>query len=309
MAGLRYGGYIFLMLLSLGLVLSNFISLNKRSVRKSSFLNKLYLLSENKYFKLLLYKKGSKGYKKIEQDLKNAGFKKISVEQYQIIQYLIPLVVFVFFVAVGYTNIISTIDIETLNKISEITGNKNMSNSNKRLPVLPILLFSLLFYYFPKGILYVLKTFRNNRGTKEILMLQTYAIMMLKTGSTVKNTLISLMERADIYKEPLEITVKNYSKDPYTALEEMKDLVGHPNFKKVAIALQQALNNDKNLSIKYLETNRKFDKELGRIAKKEKTQTKKIIGLILLGLPLIVFAFGIGWPWITFAMNTMSKSY
>lgn len=299
---LRGTPYLIISAMAMGLIFLGNVSFNrKRRIKaggKWAFFTKL---SKNEFMKNLQYSPGSKEYRDIEVKLKKAGLNDLSVGAYQMIKYIFPLVIYALIMAIKYTNITNTLsNIDKLEKIG-----RSISEVNTDLMILPMFGFSLLFYFVPDLILKLITRYRNAKGEKEVMMLQTYAVMMLRTNRSVKQILNSLYERAEIYKEQLEIAINSYSKNPTEALNELAIQAGHPYFEKICIALEQALNNDSEVSLIYLESNRGLAREINKIERKRKTTKKSMFGMVLLILPMIMlFAIG-GYPWVVYALQQL----
>ncbi len=298
--------YIVPLIIALFLILSSAIEFNKRRIKNRGFLTKLRKISETKVMKKFLYSEDSQDYRSIELKLKKAGLGDMSVGTYQIIKYLVPLVMYIFIVAIKYTNITASImNQEKLQKVAEFTGKASLSEIKTDLNLPILFVVSLAFYFIPNIVLKVLTAFRNQRGSNEVMTLHTYTVMMLKAKRSVKQILVSLWNRSSIYKQHLEKAVNSYSKDPQGAIRELQENVGHPQFEKVCIGLEQALDNDPKLSIKYLENHRELGKELNKINRQKKSVQKNMIGLVLLIMPMLGFVLVGGYPWMVYALKQL----
>lgn len=298
--------YIVPLIIALFLIISTQLNFNKRRIKNRGVLNTLKKISENRVIKKLQYPPNSKEYRNIELRLKKAGFKNMTVGTYQMVKYTLPLIMYVFIVSIRYTNIyVSITNIDKLKKIAELTGDISATQIDSDLMLLPLFGYSLVFYFLPELLLKVITGLRNTRGNKEIMMLHTYAVMMLKSKRSVKQILISLMNRAKIYKPEFEIAVNSYSKNPHGVIQELSEQVGHPQFEKVCIGLQQALNDDPDLSIEYLKNSRNLGKNLNKLNRKKKTRKKSIIGLMLLVIPMLGLAIVGGYPWLVFSLRQL----
>lgn len=271
---------------------------------------KIYLkrISSKENLRKFMYREGHKEYEKINNKLKKAG---INIDPYvfQTIRYLFIVVSFIIVLAIGYTNVLNNIlNADKLSKITEMIGeDSTVAQVKTNVSILPSIAISLLGFFIPDIIVSIIAGYRKVRGAKEITMLHTYAVMMLKSRRSVKQILISLKERSVVYKHDLELAVNSYSRNPNKALQTLIDTVGQDDLKKVFIGLMQALNNDTEISIIYLENHRTLSKELNKINRKKKNTQKSTLGLIMMVIPLIVMGAVGGYPWLLFALKQLSS--
>jgi len=288
------------------LVLSDVVmSRRKRRIRNYPLLLKFDETSKSKYVRWLHERPESKGHKKLKKLIKESGLK-VSPEAVQLFSYLLPGFMFAFFLAIKYTNVLNTItNIEELRKVAEIVGDSSIAQVNTEVNWALILSAAFAFHYAPRGMLKILALYRSAKSQKEVLMLQTYAIMMLKTGKSVKQVLITVMDRSTVFKGPLEKAVNNYSYNPQLALKDLRQEVGNKGFEKLVIALEQAINSDKEISIRYLENHRVLGKEIERINRRGKNARKSMMGILLMIFPLLMLLIVGGYPWFVFSLKVI----
>lgn len=251
-------------------------------------------------------KAGSKSYKKIEVALMKAGINR-SPELIKFLSYMIPVVIFFLLITVKYTNILNArLNIDQLREIAKVLGDENIANVNAKVNYGNLFLASIPFYFLPTLILRFLAIFRSIKSQSEVIMLQTYTIILLKTGQSVKQILIVLLDRATLFRPYLEKAVNSYSQDPIEALKELKESTPNKNFEKIVMSLEQALRLDRSISIKYLETHRVLGKELNRINKRTRDSKKKMIGVLMLVIPLATLMAVGGYPWLMFSLKVMN---
>lgn len=230
----------------------------------------------------------------------------IKPEVIKLFQYLLPIIVFALIILVKYTNIANAmLNMEQLKEVAQYLNDDSFTKIDTNVDFGGAFLISLLFYFVPMLILKAMSYVRALKSQEEVLMLQTYALMMLKTSQSVQQILIVLNERSKIFKPYLELAVKSYSQDPKETLKTLKK-VEDKGFEKIIISLEQALDKNREMSFKYLEKHRVLTKELNKIEKKAKDSQKKVVGILLLIVPLMIFAIIGGYPWFMLSLKTMS---
>lgn len=280
----------------------------KRRLRNISFLSKIERVSRTKYVKWMQDKPNSKGYKKTQKLIRQAGFK-ISPEAIMFISYILPVGMFLFILAIKYTNIINTImNIEQLKEVAKVLGDKSIAEVDTSINWGVTLAGASVFYFAPKGLLKLVGVLRSVKSQKEVIMLQTYTIMMLKTGKAVKQILITLMDRASNFKPALENAVNSFSQNPALALKELREDAANKDFEKIVTALEQTLKSDRKISLKYLENHRILGKELNRINRRGRNAKKSMVGILLMIIPLLTLLVVGGYPWLVFALKVLDET-
>ena len=225
----------------------------------------------------------------------------------KLLSYLIPLLMFLILLMIKYTNILNAkLNIDQLRQVAEVLGDENIARIDEKVNYGNLFLASLPFYFLPTVVLKFLAIFRSIKSQSEVLMLQTYAIILLKTGQSVKQILIVLLDRSTLFKPYLEKAVNSYSQDPIAALKTLKESTPNKNFEKIVMSLEQALRLNRSTSIKYLETHRNLGKELNRINKRTRDSKKKMIGVLMLVIPLATLMAVGGYPWLLFSLKVMN---
>ena len=297
-----------LLSIALVLVIVDILSQKKkRRIKNVSFMNKLEKTSHNKYIKWIHDKPNSKKHKNMKKQIKKAGLS-ISPESIQFLSYILPAIMFLFIVAIRYTNILNAMmNIDQLEKVAKTLGDSSIAQVNTTVNWGLILAGAFVFHFLPIGVIKGLGIFRTAKAQKEVIMLQTYAIMMLKTGKSVKQILITLMDRSITFKNSLEKAVNNYSHKPQLALKELKEDVGNKDFEKIITSLEQALKSDRQISLKYLENHRVLGKELNRINRRGRNAKKSVVGVLLMIIPLLALLVVGGYPWFIFSMKVIDQ--
>lgn len=278
----------------------------ERKVKNLKLVSHLENISKSESFKLIRDKPESKSYKKMELLIMKAGLNR-SPELIKLLSYLVPLLVFFILIIVKHTNIISAkLNIDQLREVSRLIGDENIANVNTKINYGNLFLVSMLFYFLPTLALKFLASFRAIKSQSEVIMLQTYAIILLKTGQSVKQILIVLLDRSNLFKPYLERAVNSYSQDPIKTLKILRESTPNKHFEKIVMSLEQALRLNRNTSIKYLETHRDLGKELNRINKRTRDSKKKMIGVLMLIIPLATLMAVGGYPWLLFSLKVMN---
>lgn len=300
--------YVVLLSLALLLVIADFLSRKrKRRIRNISLIKRIERISQSKYVKWMNDKPETKRYKKLDIMIKQAGFD-IRPEAVQFISYILPLFAFMFIIAIRYTNMVNAMmNIEQLRAVAKKIGDSSIADINTEINWGLILAVAFSFHFVPKGFLKLIGGFKAQKAQKEVVMLQTYAIMMLKTKKSVKEILITLMDRSSVLKHPLERAVNNYSNNPKKTLKNLREEVANNDFQKIVISLEQTLKSDRELSLRYLENHRTLGKELNRINRRSKNAKKSVAGILMMIIPLLALLIVGGYPWFVFSMKAIDN--
>lgn len=301
--------YLIFLIIALVLLVIDLVN-NKKKDRLSksySFLDRLKRLSKNKFFKLFQDKPQSKSYKKLKNDLIGAGIQ-ISPEVFKTFSIIFTFFIVVCCILIKYLNIVNTIiNFEQIKIAAERLNKPELLEISLQLNWISLLVIVLISYLIPYGVLKLIVLIRKGMSEKEVLKLQTYTIIMLKTQMPTKRILVCLHERADLFKEPLKIAVESFSTNPNKVLQDLKNSVKNENFKKIIISLEQNLNNDKKTSLIYLENHRKLGKEISKQLRIRKNTKKQLIGVLLMIAPLAAFlAIGF-YPWLVYTLKNINN--
>lgn len=266
---------------------------------------KTIMQSISKKLRTIQYNEGSKKYEELKMNLKKAGLD-ITPEEYQTITILMPTIITIIYTAFKILNYINFIvNAEEIKKVAEILQDTSLLDVKLNIRFLNLLLVWLITLLVVKSIPKIKISLRQATSEKETMILQTYAIMMLKTEKPTKEILKSLYERAKIFRPYLEKAINKFSTDSNRSLTELKNTVPNDNFKKICIALEQSLNNDKKHSIDYLENHRILIREVNRQKRMRKGIKNQIIGMLLMILPMLVFVSIIGYPIIMYTIKSI----
>lgn len=293
--------YVILIIAILLIIIIDILVNGKKRISiKTIFIN----LSEHKIFKL---NPNKDYYKKLKKDISASGLK-ITPEIYSVFVVFLVIITTISIILLSYLNKFNLIlNIDELQKVAEMLDMPEIANINFSLDMGNILLIDLIVMILSR---YVLKLFCDIKlalEDKEIIMLQTYTLMLIKANKPVKEILESLMERTKMFKNILQKTINNYSKDPKKALKEARESTGNIGFEKIIRALEQTLNNDNKKSLEYLNNQRNFTKEMRKIQKTQNNTKKGVISTLLLIIPLFVLVFIAGYPYFRFSLKTLGN--
>lgn len=262
----------------------------------------------NNALSLLHYKKDSKSYIKLQDKIKKAGLS-INPETFQSIRILLPFAAVTFHILMNVINYVNLLlSINELENAARLLDDPSVLNVRFNVNIFIIHIILLVSLLLPDLILIIMKKLRLSLSKRETLTLQTYAIMLLKTSKPVKDILYSLYKRANYFKPLLEIATNTFSADSNKALDELrKSAPERSEFENVCIALQQALNGDRRLSITYLENHRKLSREVNKQIRIRKQTRNQGIGILVMMIPLLISAILVGYPWLMITIRAIGS--
>jgi len=173
--------------------------------------------------------------------------------------------------------------------------------------ILFVLTIGMLSYFTPYILFKFYGVFREKKAQKEVMLLQTYTLMMLSTEKSVKYILEILLNRSEIYKNSFRKCLQEYSYDPKNALELLKTEIALPGFTSTVNALEKSLLYDRTMAEEYLRNSRILESNLRKINIQKSNKNKQMTGTILLILPLIGFCVVCGYPWFVLVLKLMSN--
>lgn len=275
-----------LLIVSVILLLIDFI-IQKRNKKILKSSKKLEIFKIIKRLSGKIKFKKNINYYKFEKLLKDVGLN-ISVDMYYLLKVICAAAVLIIIIIINY-----------LNQLSIIINISKLSIYNVKLSVNISTLFMIfsIMLFIPDLILKQIVKIKGVIAQKEILILQTYTVILIKTGKNVKEILQSLFERSKIFKHNFEYALNTFSSDPDESLGTLKESTEIKSFKKIIIALEQCLNSDRVLSLIFLRDSRKITKELSRLEKLRKDGNKRIFNTLMLVLPLAAWVAVSAYPW------------
>lgn len=302
---LKIGDEMYIIFLLIAILL---ILLDLKPAKKLKYRSNAIIIDKlNNKLSWIQYKKDSKKYKETQTKIKKAGLE-LSTETYQTIKIILPIVtmiLYILFKILNYTNL--QVNTEELREAAKVLNDETILNIKLNINSLVVLLIGFISSLLPDLIIKFLIKSKTYLGQKEALTLQTYTIMLLRTAKPVKQILISLYERTSIFKHQLELAINKYSSDPDKALSDLKGSVTQDNFKIICISLQQALNNDRDLSIRYLENNRNLAREVNKQIRIRNQTREEMVGMMIMMIPMLLTLCIIGYPWLIYTLKSISS--
>ena len=293
--------YIVLILLAMVILFID-ASFNKR--RKVSLHHLAMSLSRTKAFQA---KEKNDSYMKLQSDLLKLGLGTP--------EYFKSLNVICAFISVAVVIVLSCIyklnmlfNIDELRVAAEVIGRPEIAQIDFSVSLKTVIVTLLVVLVLPRQLLKVAVAIKSLMEENEVLMLQTYAMMMIKAGRPVKLILISLMDRSKLFKGVLRQAVNSFSEDPTRALQIARESTPNKGFDKTIRALEQALNHDRDVSLIFLKNHRQMTKELKALDRVRKNSIKSIVSTILLIIPLLTFAFIAGYPFVVYSMKILGNA-
>lgn len=168
-----------------------------------------------------------------------------------------------------------------------------------------ILVIGISSYFIPYVFFKLYGIFREKKAQREVMLLQTYTLMMLGTGKSIKYILEILLSRSNIYKESFRKCLHEYSLDPKKALDSMKDEISISGFTSMINALEKSLFYDREMAEIYLKNSRRLENNIKKINLQKSNKNKQMAGAILLILPLSACCIVGGYPWLILILKMM----
>ncbi|GEM_PF-792696 len=275
---------------------------NKMLKRKTSFRERVERLSKTKMFK---ENRKGKSYRVLQENLTHLGIG-VTPEFFNAFSFVAALIaaaVVLVLELIYKLNLIS--NMEELKEAAKILNDPSLLEVSFNYGIIVITMIIMII--LPRRILKLIVSVKSLMEENEVIMLQTYTLMMIKAGKPIKQILVSLMDRSKMFKNILRKAVNTYSKDPNSALREVRESTSNKGFEKTIRALEQALVHDRDVSIIFLRNHRKLTKELKELNRVKKNSMKSIISTLLLIIPLLAFAFIAGYPFLVYSMKMLDN--
>lgn len=299
-----------LFMLSIISIVSFMIVMDNKKRGKSLSLNfwiNIDRYSENEFIRKLMFDENDKVCKSFKNVIKTAGIPKLTLIRFQTISLLSVFYAFFMQIIIWFTNVSNIIlNKQKLTILAEKMLSPDMANIPK-LDLVSIVLISLMAYGLPFLFVFIYGMFRSKKAEKEIILLQTYALMMMNTNKNVKYILETLYERSNIYKESFRECLQHYSIDPEEALQILKSSVLKSEWQSLTNSLEKSLFNDREMAVKYLKSSRRLEANMRKIYMQRKTKNKELTGAVLLILPLATLCMVCGYPWFLLALKMMGN--
>ena len=201
-----------------------------------------------------------------------------------------------------FTNVL--IHHQALQRLAEEVGNPTIAT----ITPLRITIFIplLLAYCAPYLIIKFILIMRRSRMANEAMMLQSYAVMLLETSTSIFYVIETLMNQSNYYKEVFRACLHLYSTSPDRAISTLKEQSTDERFISIANAIEKGLKIDRMMAASYLRSKRDTQTKMAQIKRQKKDSSKDIIGTLLLLLPLLSLAFTVGYPWLLLVQKLLT---
>ena len=173
------------------------------------------------------------------------------------------------------------------------------------------MVFAIVAYMGPIGLLYFQKVMRQLEMENEVMQFQTIIMMLMKIERVNVEMILEWLERyANIFKEPISKCVNNYEAGAWEALEELKQSVSFGQFIRIIESLQAAVEKIPiEEAFDELDSDRDYYKEKRKEANERLISRKSLIGRAVGFAPMICLFVGyLIIPLVFIGMTSMSSS-
>ena len=173
------------------------------------------------------------------------------------------------------------------------------------------MVFALLGYMGPIGMLYFQKIMRQLEMENEVMQFQTIITMLMKIERVNVEMILEWLERyANIFKEPISKCVNNYEAGGWEALEVLKTEVSFSQFIRLIESLQAAVEKIPiRQAFDELDSDRDYYQEKRKEANNRLIARKSMIGKAVGFAPMVCLFVGyLIVPLVFIGMTSMSSS-
>ena len=260
--------------------------------------NSIDLIGESPLLKpLKLEKNNEKTINMFQNIINESGAAMVTVNRLQTISVLSVFGVALVLLFIHFIRLVNyNIMYETLLELSEQLINEEISTRPK-IDYINFAIVSLTGYLIPAGVLKFRGILKGKEANNEVIILQIFLAMGLKSNKNVLSIMKSLYNRSNVYKEPLRKAILIYSTNQEEAFNYLKKNVEIREFQTIVGALEKALI-DRELAKEYLENSRSLEKTIRSLRASRSQQGRQIIGTIMLFAPLASSLAVIAYPWL-----------
>ena len=260
--------------------------------------NSIDLIGESPLLKpLKLEKNNEKTINMFQNIINESGAAMVTVNRLQTISVLSVFGVALILLFIHFIRLVNyNIMYETLLELSEQLINEEISTRPK-IDYINFAIVSLTGYLIPAGVLKFRGILKGKEANNEVIILQIFLAMGLKSNKNVLSIMKSLYNRSNVYKEPLRKAILIYSTNQEEAFNYLKKNVEIREFQTIVGALEKALI-DRELAKEYLENSRSLEKTIRSLRASRSQQGRQIIGTIMLFAPLASSLAVIAYPWL-----------
>ena len=173
------------------------------------------------------------------------------------------------------------------------------------------MVFAIIAYMGPIGMLYFQKIMRQLEMENEVMQFQTIITMLMKIERVNVEMILEWLERyANIFKEPISKCVNNYEAGAWEALEELKTDVSFSQFIRIIESLQAAVEKIPiRDAFDELDSDREYYQEKRKEANDRLIARKSMVGKVVGFAPMICLFVGyLIVPLVFIGMTSMSSS-
>ena len=260
--------------------------------------NSIDLIGESFLLKpLKLEKNNEKTINMFQNIINESGAAMVTVNRLQTISVLSVFGVALILLFIHFIRLVNyNIMYETLLELSEQLINEEIS-TRPEIDYINFAIVSLTGYLIPAGVLKFRGILKGKEANNEVIILQIFLAMGLKSNKNVLSIMKSLYNRSNVYKEPLRKAILIYSTNQEEAFNYLKKNVEIREFQTIVGALEKALI-DRELAKEYLENSRSLEKTIRSLRASRSQQGRQIIGTIMLFAPLASSLAVIAYPWL-----------
>ena len=178
--------------------------------------------------------------------------------------------------------------------------------------LLMALVFAIIAYMGPIGLLFFQKKMRQLEMENEVMQFQTIIQMLMKIERVNVEMILEWLERyANIFKEPISKCVNNYEAGAWESLEELKNEVSFSQFIRIVESLQAAVEKIPiREAFDELDSDRDYYQEKRKESNNRLIGRKSLIGKAVGFAPLICLFVGyLVIPLVFIGMTSMSSSF
>lgn len=156
------------------------------------------------------------------------------------------------------------------------------------------LAFAFLAYYSPEMLMKFQKKMRDLEMENEIMQFHTIILMLMKIERVNVEMILEWIERySNIFRDPISKCVNNFESGGYEALEQLKEDVTFPQFRRIVESLQAAVDK---IPIKEafdeLETERTYYQDKRKESNSRLIERKARIGKVIGFAPMVTLFVG-----------------
>lgn len=268
--------------------------------------NSIDLIGESFLLKpLKLEKNNEKTIKMFQSIINESGAAMVTVNRLQTISVLSVFGVALVLLFIHFIRLVNyNIMYETLLELSEQLINEEISTRPK-IDYINFAIVSLTGYLIPAGVLKFRGILKGKEANNEVIILQIFLAMGLKSNKNVLSIMKSLYNRSNVYKEPLRKAILIYSTNQEEAFSYLKKNVEIREFQTIVGTLEKALI-DRELAKEYLENSRSLEKTIRSLRASRSQQGRQIVGTIMLFAPLASSLAVIAYPWLIQNMKLLN---